>query len=190
MTGPRRRRTILAVPACCALVAGCGGGGGATTSAANPKAVAQRVCEHARSAAQSVVRGRVAGRVASSDPSNLECRLHAGAIRLDLIAQASPQAWAQFDTTQVHQDQAYGSGSRHVPSQIPKDESEGSMVAGWIAATNELFATNGSPTRGGSYVTVTVAHGGKDSAAKARLARAVARSALAVAPRGPNPASS
>lgn len=119
----------------------------------------------------------------------MECLVRAGGFRLDVVAQASPQAWVQFDTTQVHQMQAYASGSRHVASQIPKDESGHGMVAGWIAATHELFATNGSPTRGGSYVTVTVTGGG-GRATSARLARAVTVSVLAVAPRGANPAGS
>jgi hypothetical protein len=128
--------------------------------------------------------------------------LHSGALRVDVVAEASPQAWVEFDTTQAHQDQVYGSGGVHEPSQIPKNESQGSMLAGWIPAKDELFATNGSPTRGGSYVTVIVTRGasGKPGAkrergatggpARLRVARAVALATLAVAPRGSSPGGS
>lgn len=125
-------------------------------------------------------------RVVDSDPANVECLLHGTAFRLDVVAQASPQAWTEFDTTQAHQEQVYGPGV-HNPSQIPKDASEGAMLAGWIPAKDELFATNGSPTRGGSYVTVTVTRGAKRGTAGLTVARAVALATLAVAPRGPNP---
>jgi hypothetical protein len=119
----------------------------------------------------------------------VECVLHGAPFRLDVVAQASPQAWTEFDTTQAHQEQVYGPGGPgvHNPSQVPKNESEGAMLAGWIPAKDELFATNGSPTRGGSYVTVTVTRGATGAMARPKVARAVALATLAVAPRGPNP---
>jgi hypothetical protein len=158
--------------------------------------VAERVCGHARAAAEAVLRAAVTVHVADSDPADVECVLHSGALRVDVVAEASPQAWVEFDTTESHQDQVYGPGGVHEPSQIPKNESQGRMLAGWIPAKNELFATNGSPTRGGSYVTVMVTRGAKGgrsatgSATRLRVAREVALATLAVAPRGPSPGGS
>jgi hypothetical protein len=48
-----------------------------------------------------------------------------------------------------------------------------------------LFATNGSQSKGGSYVTVTVS-GKRRGKAEIALARSVALAALEVAPKGPN----
>jgi hypothetical protein len=119
----------------------------------------------------------------------VECVLHGGPLRLDVVAQASPQAWVEFDTTQSHQEQVYGPGAPgvHNPSQIPQNVSEGAMLAGWIPAKDQLFATNGSPTRGGSYVTVTVTRRASRETTRLKVARAVAFATLTVAPRGPNP---
>ena len=64
------------------------------------------------------------------------------------------------------------------------------MIAGWIPAERQLFATNASPTTGGSYMTVTVTRGAKGDAERRKLARAVALATLAVAPRGANPGGS
>ncbi len=125
-------------------------------------------------------------RVADSDPANLECRLRVGGVRLDVIDQVSAQAWTEFDTTQSHQAQVFGNGGAHQASQQPLAVSIPGGAAGWIPAQHQLFATNGSPTRGGSYVTVTVSHRGR-SGSDERLARAVAVSTLATAPRGPAP---
>ncbi len=126
-------------------------------------------------------------RVADRDPANVECLLGGGTWRVDVVAQASTQAWVEFDTTNVHQIQAYGSGSVHVHSQIPQEASAPGMLAAWIPAKRELFATNGSPTRGGSYVTVTVTRGAGRGADSLKLTRAVALSTLAAAPRGLDP---
>ena len=122
----------------------------------------------------------------------MECVLRGAGLRIDLVAQQSPQAYTQFNTTQAHQQQVYGPAAPgvHKPGEIPRDASEGQMIAGWIPAESQLFATNGSPTTGGSYMTVTVTRGAKGDAARRKLARAVALATLAVAPRGPNPGAS
>lgn len=148
--------------------------------------MAERVCAQARTAAGWLVRGGVGLRVANRDPNDVKCRLRAGALRVDVEAQASAQAWTEFDTTSSHQSQVYGPGV-HEPRQIPQNVSAPGMLAAWIPAQDELFATNGSPTRGGSYVTVSVTGHGLRAAARRGLARTVAQAVLAVAPRGPNP---
>jgi hypothetical protein len=175
------------------LAAGCGGGGSSagTTSAAavKPAAVPGRVCGQAKTTAASVLAAPVTVRIADRDPTNVECVLRGGGVRIDLVAEQSPQAYTQFNTTLSHQQQVYGPAAPgvHNPGEIPQDASEGPMVAGWIRAESQLFATNGSPTSGGSYVTVTVTRGAKRDAERRKLARAVALATLAVAPRGPNP---
>jgi hypothetical protein len=144
------------------------------------------MCGAARDAAAGLVHGSVKLRVADHDPANLECRLAIGGTRLDIVAQASAQAWVQYDTTTVHQEQVYGSGGFHEPRQLPKAVAGVGTVAAWIPAQGELVATNGTPTRGGSYLTAMVTGWGHGPAPLA-LARAVAGPSLASAPRGPNP---
>jgi hypothetical protein len=177
------------------LAAGCGGGGSAgTTSAAalKPAAVPGRVCGQAKTTAAKVLAVPVTIRIADRDPTNVECVLHGGGLRIDVVAEQSPQAYTQFNTTESHQEQVYGPAAPgvHNPGEIPQDASEGPMIAGWIRAENQLFATNASPTTGGSYMTVTVTRGAKGDAERRKLARAVALATLAVAPRGPNPGGS
>jgi hypothetical protein len=179
---------------CCAL-AGCGGGSGASTtsgSQAKPASVAGRVCEQARSAAAHVLAAPVAVRIADRDPTNVECVLRGAGLRIDLVAEQSPQAYTQWNTTASHQEQVYGPAAPgvHRPGEIPQDASEGQMIAGWIPAENQLFATNGSQTTGGSYMTVTVKGGNKRNADRRKVAQAVALATFAVAPRGPNPGGS
>ncbi|HET7052127.1 MAG TPA: hypothetical protein VFI54_27905 [Solirubrobacteraceae bacterium] len=122
----------------------------------------------------------------------MECVLRGAGLRIDLVAEQSPQAYTQFNTTESHQEQVYGPAAPgvHNPGEIPQDASKGQMIAGWIPAENQLFATNASPTTGGSYMTVTVTRGAKGDAERRKLARAVALATLAVAPRGPNPGAS
>lgn len=57
----------------------------------------------------------------------------------------------------------------------------------WIPAKQELIATNGTESRGGSYLTVTVTRQSAHAPASVAVAAAVGRAVLAVAPRGPNP---
>jgi hypothetical protein len=180
------RRATLVLTLCAVSAAGCGGGGTSTSSSGASMPVAARVCARAHQAAAAQLHGPVSTRVANSDPANVECVLKRGRARVDVVAQASPQAWTEFDTTQSHQDQVYGPGI-HTPGQIPRNESVGSMLAQWIPAKNQLFATNGTPTRGGSYVTVTVTRGPSPDAARARLAQAVGVATRSGAPRGADP---
>lgn len=173
--------------ACC-LTAGCGGGSSAqSTSSAAPKNAAQQVCANARGAAASSLGGAVSLTVADRDPANIECRLRGSGTRLDVVAQQSAQAWAQWDTTQVHQDQAYGPSGDHQPAQIPQFINAPGVLAGWIPAQRMVFATNGSQSKGGSYVTVKVSGRRRRGRADEKLARAVTLAALTVAPRGPDP---
>jgi hypothetical protein len=148
--------------------------------------VAERVCSRAQQAAAKLLGATVTVHVRSADAANLVCGLQGAGSRVVVVAQASPQAWTEFDTTQSHQAQVYGPGI-HEPGQIPRNMSVGNALAEWIPAQSQLFATNGSPTRGGSYVTVTVAHRPRSNARRARLAQAVGLATLATAPRGPNP---
>jgi hypothetical protein len=176
------------------LAAGCGGSSASTTSAAqaNPAAVPGRVCGQAKTTAAKVLGAAVTVRIADRDPTNVKCVLRGGGLRIDLVAEQSPQAYTEYNTTDSHQEQVYGPAAPgvHNPGEIPKDASEGPMIAGWIPAESQLFATNGSPTTGGSYMTVTVTRGAKGDAERRKLARAVALATLAVAPRGPNPGAS
>jgi hypothetical protein len=139
-----------------------------------------------------VLAAPVTVRIADRDPTNVECVLRGGGVRVDVVAEQSPQAYTQFNTTESHQEQVYGPAAPgvHNPGEIPQDASKGSMIAGWIRAESQLFATNASPTTGGSYMTVTITRGAKRDAERRKLARAVALATLAVAPRGPNPGTS
>ena len=179
---------------CCGLVAGCGGGGTSSSPAsqAKPVSVAARVCGQAHNAAATALMARVDLRIADRDPTNVECVLRGGGLRIDLVAQQSPQAYTQFNTTESHQEQVYGPAAPgvHNPGEIPQDASEGKMLAGWIRAENQLFATNASPTTGGSYMTVTVTRGNKGDAERRKLAQTLALAAFAVAPQGAAPGGS
>ena len=104
-------------------------------------------------------------------------------MKVDTVAQASELAWTQYDTTSVHLTQAFGSGSVHVASQLPHPVPGLGGNALWVPAQKELIATNGSQSRGGSYVTVKV----KGHASGLAVATAVARATLRLAPRGSNP---
>ena len=150
------------------------------------------MCGQAKTTAASVLGSAVTVRIADRDPTNVECVLRGGGLRIDLVAEQSPQAYTEYNTTDSHQEQVYGPAAPgvHNPGEIPKDASEGPMIAGWIPAESQLFATNGSPTTGGSYMTVTVTRGAKGDAERRKLARAVALATLAVAPRGANPGGS
>lgn len=179
------------VALCCMLAAGCGGGSGGSTHASNARTrhvpVAVRVCGAAQRAADSRLGGSTRLHIADSDPTNVECRLSGKRAHLDVVAQATSVAWTEYDTATVHQVQAFGVGSVHVPSQIPRNVYGVGGLASWIPAQNELIATNGTQSRGGCYLTVKVTHSSLPARARMQLARTVAKATLAVAPRGPNP---
>ena len=184
----------VALLLCCAGAAGCSG---ATSGSKRPPsvaatshqaAVAARVCQGASRAARPLLGDGAHVRIADADPANIECLIDGGGIRVDTVAQASAQAWTEFDTATVHQVQAYGSGAVHVPSQLPRPVPGMSGNVAWIPAQQEVLATNGTQSRGGTYVTVTVTRRSPKGPSSLAVARAVTRAVLASAPRGPNPA--
>jgi hypothetical protein len=174
----------VVIMVCCGG-AGCGGSSSSSTTSAVGKNVAQLVCAGARTAATSVLGRAVSLTIADRDPANVECLLHGSGMRLDVVAQQSARAWEQWDTTQVHQVQAYGASANHQPAQIPKTVDASGALAAWIPAQRMMFATNGTQSKGGSYVTVNVS-GKRHGGAELKLARAVTLAALKVAPTGPN----
>ena len=182
-----------AVLLCCAAAAGCGGaassskGPPSTAPASRPPAVAARVCESAGQAARPLLGGGMHVRIADADPVNIECLIDGRGIEVDTVAQATSQAWTEFDTATVHQVQAFGTGAVHVPSQLPHPVPGLSGNVAWIPAKNELLATNGTQSGGGTYVTVTVTRRSPGGPSSLAVARAVTRALLASAPRGPNP---
>lgn len=142
------------------------------------------MCDSAARGAGRAHAGTVTVRVTSTDPTNMQCRISVAGIRLDVLAAPSPQAWMEWDTTQVHQLQAYGSGAVHVPGQIPQTIMQTSILAAWIPARHEVFATNGTESRAGTYVTVTVGGRRVSQSEELRLARAVMLATLAATPPG------
>lgn len=177
---------------CCATVAGCGGatsgpkGTSSTTPASHPS-VAAHVCREAGQAARPLLGDGIRVRIADDDPVNIECLIDGRGIDVDTVAQATSQAWTEFDTATVHQVQAFGSGAVHVPSQLPHPVPGLSGNVAWIPAKNELLATNGTQSRGGTYVTVTVTRRSSGRPSSLSVASAVTRALLASAPRGSNP---
>jgi hypothetical protein len=172
--------------ACCCAVLGCGGGSSSSgTSSAAPKDAARLVCAGAQGAAAASLHHAVSLKVANGDPANVECLLRASGTRLDLVAQQSPRAWAEWDTTQTHLLQAYGASDVHQSAQIPKIVNAPGVLVGWVPAQRLLFATNGTQSKGGSYLTIRVS-GRRRGRGEIQLARAVTLAALKVAPKGPN----
>jgi hypothetical protein len=125
--------------------------------------------------------------IADSDLNNIECLLEGRGLRVDAVAQASALAWTEYDTTTVHLVQAFGSGAVHRSAELPRQVPSVSGNAVWVPAQDELIATNGTQTAGGSYLTVTVTGGSARAPASLTVAEAVGRATLAVAPRGGNP---
>jgi hypothetical protein len=153
--------------------------------------VATRVCEHALHAARGLLGNEASMRIADTDAANIECLVSGRGVRLDVVAQASPRAWEQFDTVVVHQGQAaYGNGlgSAQANPQQPVDLApQGDAQAVWIPSNNQLVATNGTQSKGGSYVTVNVTRRSRRGPSSLKVAQAVGVATLAVAPRGPSP---
>lgn len=101
-------------------------------------------------------------RILSREASNVVCAVRAGRVRVQVISQAVPQAYTEFDTESSHQSQVYGPAAPGVhnagrtPLQVIV---RGAVAAIWVPAQAELIATSGSPTsQGGAYVTITVSH--------------------------------
>jgi hypothetical protein len=196
ITGSVFRLPVMAL--CGLLVSSCGGGAGAggspkaarassSMAAARSRALAPLVCGRAAGAARARLRVTVRSHVADADPAYLECLLDAPGIHLDVIAQAIPQAVGAYDTTLVHQVQFFnGAGNVRVTSQLPQPVARIGTKAAWIPGLDRLLATNGTRTRGGNFLSVTVTGRSTSGSAALALARAVAIATLAVAPRGPN----
>ena len=183
--GRRGRHLAAAAFLCCVAAAGCGGGGSA---ASTPHlSVAARVCQRAQRAAHPLLGSTVHLRIADSNPTDIECVLDGNGMHVDAIAQASAVAWTEYDTAAVHQAQAYGTGANHQSSQQPHSVPGMGGNSTWIPAKKELIATNGTESRGGSYLTVTVTSHTHQAPSPVAVAAAVGRTILASAPRGPNP---
>jgi hypothetical protein len=181
-----RRCLIGPVLLCCVAAAGCGSSD-SSASKQRHLSTAARVCAGAKRAATPLLGKNVDLRIASSDPTNIECVLSGNGVRVDAIAQASAVAWTEYDTAAVHQAQAFGTGAVHQPSQQPQSVPGLGGNSTWIPAKQELIATNGTESRGGSYLTVTVTRHASHGPSGVAVAAAVGRSMLASAPRGPNP---
>jgi hypothetical protein len=179
--------SALILALCCAVASACGVSTTTSTTSQHKVRVAQHVCGLAQRAAGGVGGRQVHLRIANSDPANVECVLSSQGIRVDVIAQASPVAWTQYDTTVVHQAQAFGPGTVHNSSAMPQYVHGMSGNAAWLPTQHQLVTTNGTETQGGSYVTVTVKRSSDHGPASLPLARAVAIATLASAPRGPTP---
>lgn len=181
-----RRGVCVALAVVCSVAAaGCGRSAAATRK--DREAIAARVCKSATQAARPLLGNAVRLHVADADPTNIECQIESTGIRVDAVAQASAVAWTEFGTATVHQSQVYGSGALNEPGQLPHAvPGMGGNVA-WIPAERELLATNGTESRGGTYLTVTVTRASARGPTSLALARAVGRSMLSSAPRGPNP---
>jgi hypothetical protein len=145
-----------------ALLAGCGGsssshaGGQGASRPASPSAshgpsLAERVCGGARQAAAKTLGSPLTARIASPAPAGLQCVLTGREVQVTVGSQAGTRAYTEFDTETAHQEQVYGNGGVHDPSQFPTPITvPGSVVAVWIPAQLLLVATNATPTTGGA----------------------------------------
>jgi hypothetical protein len=166
----------------CLAATACGGSGGPPT-AKNAAAL----CRDVQTKMASVLGQPVHVRIANHDPANTECLLTVPGTKLDVVAQASSQAWTQYDTTVVHQSQAFGGKSGSASSNLAVNIAGLGYNASWIPSLQQLVATNGTESTGGSYVTVTVTRNSKAGPSNERLAEVAATRTLAVAPKGQNP---
>ncbi|MFL5823229.1 MAG: hypothetical protein ACJ764_07285 [Solirubrobacteraceae bacterium] len=167
----------------CLLAVGCGG----SSSGPPPVHSARQLCIHVRGTAARLLGGSVAARVTDPDLANIECVLSAPGIRIDVVAEASPRAWSQYDATVVHQSQAFGSTAAPKASDLPINLGGLGFNAAWIPQKQQLVATNATQSTGGSFVTVTITRSSRRGPSSERLAKAVATETLAVAPKGPSP---
>jgi hypothetical protein len=176
--GARAARSTTALAALALLLAACGS---SKPAAKGPPA--ERVCNAARQAAASALGKPVRVTVTDKDPTNIECRLEGRGAGLTLTAQASPQAFTAYDTAMTHFEQALGAAGQ---TQHPQNLAGLGTVASWVPSQRELLATNGSQFRGGNFLTVAVTHWSSGQA-PLTVARAIAKRALPLAPRGPKP---
>jgi hypothetical protein len=189
----------------CLAVAGCGSHSGSTvvdqasdsarsarpasTATAPSRASAPRVCERAARAAGAQLHVAVRMQIADADPAYLECLLDARGVHLDIVAQAVAQALGDYDTTLIHQVQTYvepppPNGVRN-SAQLPRPIPGIGTKAAWISDQQRLLATNGTPSGGGNFLSVTVVSRSSSGLANLALARVIAKATLAVAPQGP-----
>jgi hypothetical protein len=134
-----------------------------------------------------VLNSGVTVRITDRDPVNIECLVRGSGLRIEIVAQASSRAWTFYDTATVHLMQAFGSGSVHEPGHLPRTIQIQGALASWVPAQQEVVATNGTESTGGSFITVTLTLVPKHYKLALPLAKSVTTAALAVAPRGPNP---
>ena len=146
------------------------------------KPVAERVCGGAARAAGPD--GPATVRILSREASNVVCDVAARRLRVQIVSQAVPQSYTEFDTESSHQSQVYGPAAPGVhnvgrtPFQVMV---RGAVAAIWVPGQKELIATSGSPTQqGGAYVTVTVSH--VSEAAAKSIALTVGRAVFAARP--------
>jgi hypothetical protein len=178
--GRASKGCALALALSSVAVAACGG------FSAPKVQIATRVCRGDLNAVRKVL-GAVRLRIADSDPANIECVLSGDGLRLDVVAEASPRAWTQFDTLVVHAVQAPVPNSVHQASNLPRDLPGLGYSAAWNAGGRQLLATNGTQSTGGSFVTITVRGSVRRGSSDLTVARVAATATLAAAPRGPSP---
>jgi hypothetical protein len=187
----------LAVLAGCALLPSCSGSNAppprAHASPATPRAhasgeaLAERVCDGARQAAAKALGSPLTARIVNPAPASLQCMLTGNQVQVSVGSQAGPRAYTEFNTETSHQDQVYGNGGVHDPSQFPQAITvPGSDVAVWIPAQLLLVATDAKLFGGGAYVTVAVKGRAAPAKVALRVATAAARATFAAHPDGPS----
>ena len=122
-------------------------------------------------------------RITGADPADIHCRLVAGRTVLAVEAQTSDQAWVEFDTEQSHFAQVFGPTNIHNKAEQPQVITGVGPQAFWVPAQRELVTTNAQEGSTGTYVTVSVTHHSRAAGPSLPAASAVARAALAAAPR-------
>jgi hypothetical protein len=177
----------LAVLAACALLVGCGGSNASAPRAhASREPLAERVCDGARQAAAKALGSPLSARIVSPAAASLQCVLTGRQVQVTIGSQAGTRAYTEFDTETAHQEQVFGNGGVHDPSQIPTAITvPGSVVAVWIPAQMLLVATNATPATGGAYVTVAVSGRAAPAKIALRVATAAARATFAAHPDEP-----
>lgn len=156
--------------------------GSSHPAAKGPPAV--RVCTAGATAASRALGSRVIFSVTDKDPANIQCALSGSGVKLAITAQASSQAYYAWNVATTHFEQAFGAFGH---TQHPQDVPGLGTVAQWFPAQQQLLTTNGTQSRGGTFITIAVTHWASPARSRVSVARAVAQRVLAIAPRGPNP---